>query len=298
MADAASRIREKVAALRERPDEERILYIRSPRWIGYQAATDILGRLETLLAYPASDRMPNLLIIGDTNNGKTALAKRFWRRHPAADNKDGESVAVPVLFMQAPPVPDEGRFYNAILELLFAPHKPHDRVDRKQVQAIKLMRAVGLRMLIVDEIHHLLAGSLSRQRAFLNVIKYLGNELGIPIVASGTRDAFRAIQTDPQLANRFEPAVLPRWKNDDEFGSFLITFESMLPLRKPSDLDDLSLGDRIYSMSEGYLGEICKILVEAAVRAVESGREQIDHKVLDAIKWVSPSARRLQPEGI
>jgi superfamily II DNA or RNA helicase len=36
-------------------------------------------------------------------------------------------------------------------------------------------------MLIVDEIHHLLAGSATRQRQFLNVLKYLGNELKIPI---------------------------------------------------------------------------------------------------------------------
>jgi hypothetical protein len=52
-----------------------------------------------------------------------------------------------------------------------------------------------------------LAGPLLRQRQFLNVIKHLGNELQIPIVAAGTQDAFNAIQTDPQLANRFAPAV-------------------------------------------------------------------------------------------
>jgi len=298
MADKGTPLQEKVATYRDRPDDFRIHYIKSPRWIGYHVATNILDRLEALLAYPKSGRMPNLLIVGDTNNGKSMLAKRFWKRHPPADNKEGESVVVPVLYMQAPPVPDEGRFYNTILDLLFAPHKPGDRVDRKQSQAIKLMREVGLQMLMIDEVHHILAGSLSRQRAFLNVIKFLGNELEIPIVAAGTRDAFRAIQTDPQLANRFEPAVLPRWKNEDEFGNFLITFESLLPLRKPSNLDDLSLGDRIYAMSEGYIGEISRILVNAAVHAVTSGRERIDHKVLDAIEWVSPSARRLQPEGI
>ena len=69
-------------------------------------------------------------------------------------------------------------------------------------------------MLIIDEIHHILAGNLNRQKGFLNVIKYLGNELEIPVVGVGTRDAYRAIQTDPQLANRFEPAVLPRWELD------------------------------------------------------------------------------------
>lgn len=59
-------------------------------------------------------------------------------------------------------------------------------------------------------IHHLLAGNSVRQKWFLNVIKHLENELKLPIIAVGAQDAFNAISTDPQLANRFEPAVLPR----------------------------------------------------------------------------------------
>ena len=44
-------------------------------------------------------------------------------------------------------------------------------------------------MLIVDEVHHLLAGSHREQRASLNLLKYLANELKICIVAVGTSDA-------------------------------------------------------------------------------------------------------------
>ena len=84
----------------------------------------MLKQLETLLSYPASHRMPNLLIVGDTNNGKTMLVKRFRGQHKPQDNPTGEAAVVPVLFLQAPPVPDEGRFYNAILERLFAPYNP------------------------------------------------------------------------------------------------------------------------------------------------------------------------------
>lgn len=298
MAELISHLSKNAAAYLERSDAERIKYIRSPRWIGYDAATDILDRLENLLTHPESHRMPNLLVIGDTNNGKTKLVKRFCAKHPADDNKGGEAVKVPVLYVQAPPVPDEGRFYNAILELLFAPYKPADRVDRKQFQAIKLMRAVGLRMLVIDEIHHILAGNLTRQKMFLNVIKFLGNELEIPIVGVGIRDAFRAIQTDPQLSNRFKPIVLPKWRNDDDFIRLLMTFERMIPLRHPSQLDEQALADRIYAMSEGLIGEVSDLLVEAAVLAVKTGREVIDRKVLESIEWVVPSKRRAQPEGL
>jgi len=145
MSEPPSHLLPKAGAYLDRPDEERINYIRSPRWIGYDAASSILDRLESLLTHPKTHRMPNLLIVGNTNNGKTMLVKRFCSRHPPEDNKEGQSVVVPVLFVQAPPVPDEGRFYNAILDLLFAPYKPSDRVDRKQFQAIKLMRCQSAR---------------------------------------------------------------------------------------------------------------------------------------------------------
>lgn len=297
MSDPSLHLLPKVAAYLDRSDPERIEYIRSPRWIGYPRAQETIYRLENLLLHPKSHRMPNLLIIGDTNNGKTMLVQRFCNRHKPEDNPDGEAAVVPVLYVQAPPIPDESRFYNAILELLFAPYKPGDRADRKQFQAIKLLRTVGLRMLVIDEIHHILAGTMSKQKAFLNVIKYLGNELEVPIVGVGTRDAFRAIQTDLQLSNRFDHALLPRWDNDDEYLRLLATFERAIPLRQPSHLVDGALADKIYSMSEGYIGEISRLLEVAAVDAVETGTECIDKKRIDRIGWVAPSERRKEPRG-
>jgi hypothetical protein len=42
----------------ELKDEERIKRVRSPRWIGYPTAKRILDRLEDLLTYPQTHRMP------------------------------------------------------------------------------------------------------------------------------------------------------------------------------------------------------------------------------------------------
>src|SRR5919197_5861913 len=143
---------------------ERIDHMRRPRWIGYTRAKQLLDKLDDLLTHPKTHRMPNLLIVGDTNAGKTMLANRFVQLHPADKTLGGEAVIVPVLAIQAPPGPDEGRFYNAILEALATPYNPRERVAHKQVQVLRILKRVGLRMLIIDEVHTVLTGPVHKQR--------------------------------------------------------------------------------------------------------------------------------------
>lgn len=236
--------------------------------------------------------MPNLLLVGDTNNGKTVIARRFEKLHPAKERAEGEGVFVPVLVVQAPPVPDDTRFYTAILDELFAPHRPTQRAARKQFEVIRLLRYVGLKMLVIDEIHHVLAGHEAKQRQFLNVIKYLGNELQLPIVGVGIKEAVRALQTDPQLANRFEPVPLPRWEMGRDYLMLLASLEKMIPLREPSGLAQPKLATRLLAMSEGTIGELVALLTAAAVYAVRTGAERIDERTLASIDWTPPSERR------
>ena len=66
----------------ELTDEERIAWIRADRWIGFDQAGKALTRLDNLLTYPPRDRMPCLLIYGDTGMGKTKIVRKFERAHP------------------------------------------------------------------------------------------------------------------------------------------------------------------------------------------------------------------------
>ena len=141
----------------------------------------------------------------------------------------------------------------------------------KQVQVLRILKGVGLRMLIIDEVHNVLTGPVTKQRQFLNVLKYLGNDLQITLVGLGTQEALRALQADPQLANRFEPAALPPWQLNQEFQMLLASFERSLPLRKPSRLADEQMARQLLMLSEGSLVELSVLLTSAAVYAVESG---------------------------
>ena len=168
-----------------------------------------------------------------------------------------------------------------------------DRIRRASRQNhIAPSNAFLTQLLIIDEIQHVLAGPLLKQRQFLNVIKHLGNELQIPIVAAGTQDAFNAIQTDPQLANRFEPAVLRRWTMGEDYLRLLASFEVALPLEQRSGLVEPALALKILSLSEGTIGEISALLCRAALEAIERGTEQITGASLERCGYVAPSERR------
>lgn len=72
-----------------------------------------------------------------------------------------------------------------------------------------MLKTTQTKILIIDELHNILAGNNTRQREFLNIIRFLGNELQISIVGVGIKDAYLAIRSDDQLENHFDPFILP-----------------------------------------------------------------------------------------
>ena len=168
------------------PAAERIQRIRADRWIGYPRAVDALNRLETLFAWPSKQRMPNLLLVGPTNNGKSMIIEKFRRTHPATSGDDQEHI--PVLCVQMPSEPSVTRFYVALLAAMGAPLRPRQRLPEMEQLALSLLRRVGVRMLVIDELHNVLAGNNVSRRELLNLLRFLGNELRIPLVGVGTRE--------------------------------------------------------------------------------------------------------------
>lgn len=280
-----------IAAL---PAAERIRHIRADRWIGYPRAVDALDRLESLLDWPSRQRMPNLLLVGPTNNGKSMIIEKFRRRHRPVSVEDRE--VIPVLCVQMPSDPSVSRFYVAVHAALGAPIRPRRRVAELEQVALSLMRATGVRMLVIDELHNVLAGRDGARREFLNVLRYLGNELQIPLVGVGTREAYLAIRSDDQLENRFAPMVLPPWEVGEDTRSLLASFAASFPLRRPSHLDGADMTRYLIARSEGTIGELALLLTEAAVAAVETGEESINRRTLTMASYAGPTERRRQFE--
>lgn len=281
----------RLAELVEQDKSARLELIKRPRWIGYTRAQNILTKLEGLLRHPQEPRMPGMLIVGRSNNGKTRIVERFTSMHLPDENLGGERIIAPVLHVESPPTPSEAGLYKEIFEKLYE-STPSGSVNNSRAKLIRVLTAIQLKVLIIDEMHNLLAGASTKQQAFLNVIKYLTNRLQICIVGCGTADLLRAVSTDSQIENRFTPEILPLWKSDKEFQVLMKSFESFLPLRSPSNLHETKMGTKILAMSEGTIGEISQLLNKAAIHALNNGQESICTEILDNCGYTPPSQRQ------
>lgn len=277
-------------------NEERIRHILQDRWVGYTRAGEVIAKLEDLLVHPKVGRMPNMLLIGKTNNGKSHLVKHFLSLHQASDNPAGEGIIVPVLYVEAPDKPDISHLYTLILDMLNVPYKAHEVEKVLLSQVIRVLKSIDLGIVVIDEIHNLIAGSLVKQRAYLNALRYLGNQIERSIVGVGTVEALRAVQIDDQLSNRFTPEILPTWQLDKEFLRLLASMEQILPLRDPSNLTDKAMAMKLHAMSEGTIGELSRLLNMAAIWAIRNTKagalERIDEKALKECGFIPPSLRK------
>ena len=276
-------------AVIDRSPRDRVRFLSEQHWVGYSRAVAILDRLRDLAEAPHHTRVQNLLLVGEPANGKTTIVTRFedvyGKRH---QDENGDPVC-PVILAQAPPSADEKALYISILERFWAPYRPSEPVVRLRYQVIHMMRTCHVRMLIIDELHSVLTGTALKQREVMNAIKLLCNELRIPIVGVGTREAVRVLHTDPQHASRFDVVALPLWKVDAEFQRLLASFERLLPLRHASNLHVPEMVKKLHFLCEGNIGNLARLLSACAREAIENGTERITLDLINQHTWMRAS---------
>lgn len=270
-------------------DEARIAYLQKDKFVSFDRAEALLGELEFLYRLEDATRPQGRVLIGESLMGKSTIFREFLRNHRADSNVGGDAAIVPVLYLQYPDAAGEG-VYAEILRSLNAAPRSTISEPRLRADCISLLDAVDCRLLIIDEIAHLLTGNVKQQQSGMNSIKFLMNERKRPIVLGATREAYTPISTDDQLKSRFRPLLLRRFKDDEEFQELLSGFEMTIPLRKPSNFaSDLVLASKVYELSEGVTGNVSDLLVQAAIQAIESGEECITTEGLDKLEWLPTS---------
>ncbi len=268
---------------------QRIASIDRDLWIGYGRALEAHERLERILGSERRMRPDNLLIVGASNNGKTAIARRFLSRHVLPEDPAAEWATIPVALLQAPNGPKVSLLLGSILHALG--REPGRRTTTAQLrhEAYAAIRDVGLRLLLIDDLHNIRGSGIG---SVLVELRNLGSVTGVSLGCLATKEIAYVLRQDEQLANRFDLMTLPRWQLDDlDYAKLLATLEQQLPLRRPSGLTDLPLAEHILVAADGLIGGIASILRQAAIAAIRSSHERIDRSNL-------PSGPDLSPQRI
>ncbi len=256
--------------------EARVAHIRAERWVQHAAADRVLGYLQEAFTQPRRERMENILLIGESGMGKTMLIRKFERQTtPGFD--DGAGVQqLPVIVMLMPPQPTEAAFFTQLLKAMNAPSASHfTRGFPAREAALRLLRQLGTRVVVIDELNSVLSGTPRQQRVFLQLLRFLSNELRLAFVGVGVPEARHALLSDSQLRSRFTDVELPPWALGDDLKDFVTRLTWSLPLRKPSPVDSPKLRRLLVDRTGGITLGLCKVLERAAIKAIQDGTERI-----------------------
>jgi len=291
--DKPAHLTDEAAQVLLRPDHERINFIRSKRWIPYTRAKQVLDQLEHLLNHPRTTRMPSLAIYGDSGMGKSMIVEKFRDDHAFIFDPGSGTTRTRLLVVEMAGRPGERRLYAQILAALGAPHSPRATIVDLEQTAVRLLRAIGVQVLLIDEVHNILAGSWREQRVVLNTLRYLSNELKLSLVCFGIAEAREAINGDVQLARRFDVLTLPRWSANEDFEQLVLAIIRNLPLRGPSILTPRGLR-RILQVTSGVTAWVFRLLNDLAIAAIVSGTERITDEAVEAWKPITEEAPAFQ----
>jgi hypothetical protein len=263
------------------PDLERIVRIRSERWVDHPAALNVLAQLQEIVEQPPRGRLLNALLTAEPGMGKTMTLQKLV--HENAKAFDGKTGIEPcsVLYVLMPPLPTEEEFFGQVFVALGTPAITYHSAPHRRDTAFRLLRECGTRTLVIDELNSVLAGSPRQQRVFLQLLRFLSNELSIALICAGAPEARQALLTDPQLRSRFIEVELPLWREGENLRLFLARLVQSLPLRQPSPMDSRPLRRLVAARSAGLTWTICKAFERAAVAAIVSGRERLDRSSVE-----------------
>lgn len=247
------------------------------RLIRYPAMVSVMAQADWLFSETRRMRARGLVVCANAGNGKSSLAQAISRRFKS----EGDTDSPCALMISMSGVRDARTVYGRLLEALGSPARISHRLSDREMLVTRLLKAVNCRLLILDEVQDLLLGSERDQRRALEAIKFLMNELRLPILAFGTDTAAKGFNSDPHLAARFTDVALPLWKPDNTLANFLATYERFLPLMKASNLAAPDKVALLAKIGRGVLDTIVQRVQNAALMAIIDGSEQITRSLLE-----------------
>jgi hypothetical protein len=257
---------------------ERVSLVQRDVWINYPAAAKARATVKAIFAMPRNATAQCLLIYGESGMGKSAIFNAIDHDFKVQKARVDES---PKLFsFEMGPEPRLHGLADVLCELLGASARSFP--GGQPPMAMKMMlKALNYSGVMIDEFHNLMLVGRGEQQKVLALLRSLnGPPISWHVIGLGTMPAVNATKSDPQMQRRFQLMELQPWTESDAFRNFLATYETLLPLRLPSNLTSQDKVQYLLKVSNGSTDYIVKRLQRAAVYAIINGKERIDLECL------------------
>jgi DNA transposition AAA+ family ATPase len=211
-------------------------------------------------------------VVGDSRTGKTVACNAYRHKH-SEPRSGGESAFVPVMYLHAPTESGPRELFVGLLEYL------QYRITRGTIadlrdRVYRLLKTCQVEMIILDEAHRMRPKTFSELRDIYDL-------LNISVVLVGTDRLDAVVRRDEQVYNRFMPCHRFHRMDSQMLEDTTAIWETyVLRLPQPSNLTSAPMQKILATSTRGYLGLLDDILRNAARRALQSGRSDIDLNLL------------------
>jgi hypothetical protein len=238
---------------------------------------------------------------GVTGTGKTTLVRAYADSFKRILTDEG--VRVPVFYVEVPsPVTIRDLAQEALRRL---GDPAYDRGTRASmtVRLAGLIKACGVELVILDDFQHLIDSRTNHILAQVSDwLKVLIKETGVPFLVVGIEGRVEVIlQANPQLSRLFaarEELDPFRWdwskeETIQEFSRFVHYVEQAIEKPLTAGLPRAELLYRLHYATDGVVGNLMNLMLNAALMAAEQGKSSLE-MVLLSLAFQKRLAKHLQ----
>ena len=183
---------------------------------------------------------------------------------------------------------------NALI-LLYLGYPPEGLARTTTTRVLHALRMHGVQVVILDDAH-MLRSTNAQGRAVLDYIKFLNTELGEvnkgTVILVGAHLESTAILDDPQIRARLTTMTVDAFQistvEKKAAWQDLLATAATRPLQHlPDAAPDLfvtKLAQHVWRRTQGFVGEVAKLVAGSVLDAVHDRRSVITHDDLDAVK--------------